>query len=347
MRDIELSAVWAGMNKSTRTPELVFPDLAYESLAVRLGRQLRHSAAELRSDPVAYLRSLVEGDTVDRQRRRILWAIRLGLPTATAGGFVLGILLHLSLFGRPVVDAAGPAEDEPLRVASFVTAEAQPAPESSTSRPGGGGGGGRNSHPVSKGVIPPSSLVAPIVPATTKPIPPPPDPLPMPPPLLAPPVPVDPGIFGDPLSSSTEPSDGPGEDGGAGNGENGGWGNGDGPGKVDGTHGGPGGPSRDPSGAARRNQSTAVAVRARILNTPHPSYTEEARTNRTEGTVRVQVTLGADGRVRNARVVAGLPHGLNECALKAVNSIRFEPARDSGGRSVDSTMTVFVQFAIR
>lgn len=347
MRDLRPDSVSVSMNDHASTHDFVLTELPDDSLIDRLGRQLRHAAREIRSNPVAYFRSLVEGDIADQQTRRILWAVRLGLPTASVGGFVLGVLLYLCVFGRPVIVEAKPSDDEPLRVASFVDVAAQPAPEPAKAAPGGGGGGGENPLPASKGVMPPSSLEEPIVPATTKPFPPPPDPLPMPPPLLAPPVPVDPGVFGDPRSISTDPSDGPGSRGGIGTGKDRGVGAGEGPGKINGKDGGPSGPGGDPTGGGDRRTPAAVAVKARILNTPRPSYTEEARQKHTEGAVRVQVLLGADGRVRNARVVAGLPHGLNERALEAVSAIRFTPARDASGRTVDSSITVVVQFTIR
>lgn len=319
--------------------------LADESLAERLPRQIHHAVRELRNDPVAFLRSMFEGDAVDRSARRVLWAVRLGLPTASLGGFALGVLLYLCVFGRPVVVVASSPDDEPLRVWSKVNVP-PPARTPDRADPGGGGSGDRDPRPVSKGVVPPSSLADPIVPATTKPHPLPPNPLPVPPPIKAPPVPIDVGVFGDPRGDSTEPSDGPGHGGSAGTGDGPGWGPGKGPGKGPGEGGGPSGPGGDPYGGSR-DTIAAVAVKARILNAPRPTYTEEARRNRTEGAVKVKVLLGADGRIRNASVVSGLPHGLNERALVAVASLAFEPARNAKGVAIDSWITVSVRFTIR
>lgn len=332
------------MKENAASHAYVLTELPNDSLGARLARQLRHAAHELRTDPIAFVRSLLVDDSVDRQARRILWAVRLGLPTASLGGFALGVLLYVCVFGRPVVVAASEKDGAPLRVWSMV--DVAPEPAAKLDEPGGGGDGDKDPRPVSKGVVPPSSLTDPIVPATTKPLPATPNPLPVPPPLKAPPMPVDVGIFGDLRGVSEKPSDGPGTGGGAGTGRDRGWGAGEGPGKLDGTDGGPGGDGKEPNGG-RRKPDVAVAVKARILNSPRPSYTEEARQKRTEGVVQVRVLLSADGRIRNARVVAGLPHGLNERALSAVSAIQFAPARDARGNTIDSTITVSVRFTIR
>lgn len=345
MRDSGRRTVMGCMHDATETHTLALTELPDEMLAARLGRQLRYAGRELRTDPAGFVRSLLEGDSVDRNARRVLWAVRLGLPTASFGGFALGVLLYLCVFGRPVVVVAGTPDDEPLQV-WMVDVPPESARISKQSDPGGGGGGDRDPRPVSKGVIPPSSLADPAVPATTKPNPLPRDPLPVPPPILAPPEPIDAGVFGDPRGASTEPSDGPGHDGGAGTGEGPGWGPGKGPGKGPGEVGGPGGPGGDPAGG-RRDRVAEVSVKARILNAPRPAYTEEARRNRTEGAIKVRVLLGANGRIRNASVVSGLPHGLNERALVAVASLQFTPARDARGVAIDSWITVSVLFTIR
>ena len=346
MRESGGRAVLVCMHDATPTHTFVLTELPDETLATRLGRQLRNAAHELRTDPEAFVRSLITDDAVDRNARRVLWAVRLGLPTASLGGFALGVLLYLCVVGRPVIVVASPPDDEPLRVWSMVDVAPESVPSQTKAKAGGGGGGDEDPLPVSRGVIPPSSLADPIVPATTKPTPLAPNPLPVPPPIKAPPVQFDAGVFGDPRGDSTDPSDGPGRDGGAGTGAHGGWGAGDGPGKRDGRDGGPGGPGGDPNDG-RRDKAESVAVKARILNSPRPAYTEEARRNHTEGVVKVRVQLGADGRVRGARVEAGLPDGLNERAIAAVSSISFEPARNARGVAVDSWVTVAVRFTIR
>lgn len=73
-----------------------------------------------------------------------------------------------------------------------------------------------------------------------------------------------------------------------------------------------------------------VDVKANLLKKPQPSYTEEARNYRVEGTVILRAVLSKTGRVENIQVVAGLPYGLNEQAIKAARKIRFVPAMKEG-----------------
>jgi periplasmic protein TonB len=54
-------------------------------------------------------------------------------------------------------------------------------------------------------------------------------------------------------------------------------------------------------------------------------YTEEAKQAAIEGTVVLDLVVGADGRVREVRVVSGLGHGLTEAAIAAARSCRFSP----------------------
>jgi TonB family protein len=90
-----------------------------------------------------------------------------------------------------------------------------------------------------------------------------------------------------------------------------------------------------------------VAQKAAIENRPRPVYTEQARQNRTEGNVVVKVLLGANGKVRQASVVRGLPDGLNEKAIEAAYQLKFTPAKNAAGEPIDSWVTVSVNFTIR
>lgn len=90
-----------------------------------------------------------------------------------------------------------------------------------------------------------------------------------------------------------------------------------------------------------------VAAKPVIQNRPRPDYTEAARTNKTQGTVVVRVLLGAQGRVKSASVVRGLPDGLNEKAIEAVYKLEFTPAKNAAGEPIDSWVSVSVSFTIR
>jgi protein TonB len=59
-------------------------------------------------------------------------------------------------------------------------------------------------------------------------------------------------------------------------------------------------------------------------------YTDEARAAGTEGTVVLDVVVGADGRTRDIAVVHGLDHGLNDAAVAALKACRFTPGERDG-----------------
>ncbi|HKX26258.1 MAG TPA: energy transducer TonB [Blastocatellia bacterium] len=59
-------------------------------------------------------------------------------------------------------------------------------------------------------------------------------------------------------------------------------------------------------------------------------YTEQARLNKVQGTVELDVLFRADGTISNIRVVSGLPDGLTEKAVEAALRVRFQPAIKNG-----------------
>jgi TonB family protein len=67
-----------------------------------------------------------------------------------------------------------------------------------------------------------------------------------------------------------------------------------------------------------------------ILYKEKGKYTEDALRNRIEGTVVLNVVFTAESRIRNIRVVRGLPDGLTEKAIEAAQKIRFNPAVKDG-----------------
>jgi TonB family protein len=61
-----------------------------------------------------------------------------------------------------------------------------------------------------------------------------------------------------------------------------------------------------------------------------PVYTELARRNRVSGTVIVEAIIDEQGDVVNARVLKGLPMGLDKAAVEAVKTWKFKPALKEG-----------------
>jgi len=82
-----------------------------------------------------------------------------------------------------------------------------------------------------------------------------------------------------------------------------------------------------------------------ILYKPKPVYTEEARRQRIEGEVLLQVAFSATGNLEVLRVTKGLGYGLDEAAVTAARQIRFRPARQDG-QPVDSLATVHILFEL-
>lgn len=194
-------------------------------------------------------------------------------------------------------------------------------PPSKTDSGGGGGGGDRDKLAASKGSLPKQArdqFTPPVVVIRNN------NPkLPMEATVVAPQV-MMPNLanIGDPLSHVPgPPSNGTGSGGGIGSGSGGGVGSGRGPGVGPGWGGGiGGGPYRVGGGVSA----------PRILYAPDPEYSEEARKAKYQGTVVLWVVVGPDGRPRDIRVQRSLGLGLDEKAMEAVRTWKFDPARKDG-----------------
>jgi TonB family protein len=82
-----------------------------------------------------------------------------------------------------------------------------------------------------------------------------------------------------------------------------------------------------------------------IVSKPRPAYTEEARRERIEGEVLLQILFAASGEVRVLGIVSSLGHGLDESAIAAAKAIRFRPA-ERAGIAADSTAIVHIVFQL-
>jgi protein TonB len=84
----------------------------------------------------------------------------------------------------------------------------------------------------------------------------------------------------------------------------------------------------------------------RILNRIPPLYPARALLRRTEGWVRLQLTIDADGLVADARVLDASPEGVfDQAAIKAVRRWRFEPSA-RGGRNASLQVTQKIEFKL-
>ena len=196
-----------------------------------------------------------------------------------------------------------------------------------------GGGGGANNHtltPTSKGKLPKFTMTqfaapqAKILNLNPK--------LAMDPTLLGPPDLKLPSPnmanFGDPLAKNVTDSLGNGNGTGIGSGSGGGLGPGEG--------GGTGG------GVFRAGLNGVGSPMC--IYCPQPEYSDEARKAKYQGTVLLDVTVTADGRVINPIVIKGPGLGLEEKALSQVRNWKMRPAVGPSGKPVNCRVQIEVTF---
>lgn len=222
---------------------------------------------------------------------------------------------------------------------------------------GGGGGGNHTPLPPQQGKLPPPSDIQAAIPTA--------------PPIHAPSLPVagmdiDPAlwadlkapVFGDPRSTSTVESKGPGSGEGIGTNKGLGVSDGTGPGYGPGKDGNIGGGSKElgccgvgsgegnGTGGGSRGSGvffSSVEQKARLLSKPEPQYTEEARRNQVSGTVVLRAVFSSSGEVVQIRALRTLPFGLTERAIAAARQIQFMPAV-RGGQPVSVAMQLEYNF---
>ena len=97
--------------------------------------------------------------------------------------------------------------------------------------------------------------------------------------------------------------------------------------------------------APKVSREAHAEVPVEILLKPTPEYTDEARALKIEGEVALEVEFAATGEIRVLKVVRSLGHGLDECAARAVQGMRFRPARRAG-QPIDVRTTVNIVFRL-
>src|SRR5262249_52266914 len=132
------------------------------------------------------------------------------------------------------------------------------------------------------------------------------------------------------------PSNGTGSGGGIGSGSGGGVGSGRGPGVGPGYGGGIGGGNFKMGGGGSAPPALFLA-RSGDLG--------EARKAKYQGTVVLFMVVGPDGLAREIRVMRSVGMGLDEKAIEAVRTWRFEPARRDG-QAVAVQINVEVSFRL-
>ena len=231
-------------------------------------------------------------------------------------------LVGLTIWGRRVVTQIV----KPSDMVTLIAPDEVPAlPASKTQAGGGGGGGDQDKFQASKGKLPKQSMQQITPPEVIQRNP-------------NPKLPVEPTVvippeiklamnnlpnLGDPMSHlpSGPPSNGTGSGGGIGSGSGGGVGSGTGPGVGPGRGGGIGG------GVFRVGGGVSAP---RVVYQPDPEYSEEARKAKYQGTCVLWLVVGPDGHPRDIRIARSLGLGLDEKAIDAVKTWRFEPAMKDG-----------------
>jgi TonB family protein len=133
-------------------------------------------------------------------------------------------------------------------------------------------------------------------------------------------------------------STGPGSGGGVGDGVGTGIGAGRGPGVGIGSGGGTGGGVYRPGGSV---------TAPRVLSEVKPTYTNEALTQKIQGSVVLELVVQANGLPSDIRIVRSLdPGGLDQQAIIAASQWRFEPGQ-LAGRPVNVQVTLILDFRIR
>jgi periplasmic protein TonB len=247
-----------------------------------------------------------------------------GLYAVRKGSFLISFLLN-TLFLTSIIAVGTMVATHPQEIRQSVVELISPSdlamPVDKKETGGGGGGGDRDKLNAPKGALPKTAreqITPPAVVVRNE------NPkLPVVPTVVAPDIKL-PAManLGDPLANVTGPaSNGTGFGGGIGSGNGGGVGSGRGPGVGPGWGGGYGG------GAYRVGGGVSAP---RVLSQPDPEYSEEARKAKYQGTVVLWVVVGPDGRTHDIRVQRSLGMGLDEKAMEAVRTWKFDPAKKDG-----------------
>jgi TonB family protein len=254
------------------------------------------------------------------------------LGSTAAHLLVLGLILGGTAITmrRPV-----PSASKPQNRTTLILPDDYPLKPAKTQAGGGGGGGDGDVLQASAGRLPRSSMQQITPPAAVR--------RNQSPKLVAEAVIVPPDIkivmnsmpdLGDPKSSATIPSNGPGALGGIGNGSDGG----DGPGHGRGV--GPGDEAGRGGDAFRMGKGVTPP---RVVYQIDPEFSEEARKAKYQGNCVLGLIVDASGRPTKIRVLNALGMGLDEKAIESVKNWKFEPGKKDG-RDVAVEIAVEVDF---
>ena len=270
-----------------------------------------------------------------------IWGFYDNRKNGAMGSTVVHLFLVAVIVGGTILGGRVVQQVVKHDTMALVAPDEIPAlPVSKTQAGGGGGGGDRDKLQATKGKLPKAAMeqfTPPVVVVRNEH-----------PKLVAEPTVVLPPQIhlamnalpnlGDPMSHlpSGPPSNGTGSGGGIGSGSGGGVGVGEGPGVGPGRGGGIGG------GLFRVGGGVSAP---RVIYQPDPEYSEEARKAKYQGTCVLWLVVGPDGRPRDIKIARSLGLGLDEKAIEAVRTWKFEPALKDG-KPVAVQINVEVSFRL-
>ena len=82
------------------------------------------------------------------------------------------------------------------------------------------------------------------------------------------------------------------------------------------------------------------------IYSPNPEYSEQASKAKLEGTCVLSLIVGVDGKAHGIKVVTPLGKGLDEKAINAVNTWKFQPGMKDGV-PVATQIEVMVEFHLK
>ncbi len=278
---------------------------------LRLAREAAEAARTFASDPVAFIKALAGGGAVPKQeQKRIGAGLSVAMMVYAVALSIIYGSYYLSHRNRSSVESKKQIEVTLLALPPVIAAKPLPPVKQA--------GGGSNQLTLPKQpaeqpkpeVVKPRPELRPLDEIQAKP-----DPQAE---LARAAAMAD--AAGPPSVTTAGASGGSGTGGGVGTGHGTGVGSGNGPGigTIE---------SVDYNGVFSVG---SVTVRPQILGRPTPGYTDEARRNQIEGSVKVSVLLKADGAVSDIKVARGLGYGLDEKAIEAARQLRFVPGQKDG-----------------
>jgi TonB family protein len=254
-----------------------------------------------------------------------IWGFYNYKKNGALGSTAAHVLVLGSIMGGTFITAHRPFPPlpKPQNRTQLIVPDDYPLKPAKTQAGGGGGGGDGDLLQASVGRLPKSSMqqITPPAAVIRNPVP----KLPVEPTVIVPPdirIPTNnmPDL-GDPKSSATIPSNGPGKYGGIGPGSDGGVGPGHG-------HGvGPGDEAGWGSDTFRMGKGMTPP---RVIYQTDPEFSEEARKAKFQGNCVLGLVVDASGRPTHIRVLNALGMGLDEKAIESVKNWKFEPGKKDG-----------------